>query len=137
MYNFQEKTEDFYHTVSIGKILKTCTCILLSDENRKFRGIIELSSDERIQSGKSFQEQVQLAEKFIHIAYKSDVRRMEALANDICDIIIEDLMKEYQEIFADLAALMIFFDCSAVESYTGEKMTFFHDPDGLPLELHE
>lgn len=107
LYNLQEKTEDFYHTVSIRKILKTCTCILLSDENRKFRGIIELSSDERIQSGKSFQEQVQLAEKFIHIAHKSDVWRMEALANDICDIIIEDLMKEYQEIFADLAALMI------------------------------
>ncbi|HEP7491911.1 TPA: VOC family protein [Streptococcus pyogenes] len=21
--------------------------------------------------------------------------------------------------------------------YTGEKMTFFFDPDGLPLELHE
>ena len=21
--------------------------------------------------------------------------------------------------------------------YTGKKMTFFHDPDGLPLELHE
>ena len=24
-----------------------------------------------------------------------------------------------------------------VDSYTGKKMTFFHDPDGLPLELHE
>lgn len=23
------------------------------------------------------------------------------------------------------------------DTYTGEKMTFFHDPDGLPLELHE
>ena len=21
--------------------------------------------------------------------------------------------------------------------YTGKKMTFFHDPDGLPLEIHE
>lgn len=24
-----------------------------------------------------------------------------------------------------------------VDSYTRKKMTFFHDPDGLPLELHE
>ena len=24
-----------------------------------------------------------------------------------------------------------------VNDYTGKKMTFFHDPDGLPLELHE
>ena len=24
-----------------------------------------------------------------------------------------------------------------VDDYTGKKMTFLHDPDGLPLELHE
>ena len=24
-----------------------------------------------------------------------------------------------------------------VDDYTGKKMTFFHDPDGLPMELHE
>lgn len=24
-----------------------------------------------------------------------------------------------------------------VDDYTGKKMTFFYDPDGLPLELHE
>ena len=24
-----------------------------------------------------------------------------------------------------------------VDGYTGKKMTFFRDPDGLPLELHE
>jgi glyoxylase I family protein len=23
------------------------------------------------------------------------------------------------------------------DSFTGKKMTFFFDPDGLPLELHE
>ena len=23
------------------------------------------------------------------------------------------------------------------DTFTGEKMTFFADPDGLPLELHE
>ena len=24
-----------------------------------------------------------------------------------------------------------------VDDYTGKRMAFFHDPDGLPLELHE
>ena len=24
-----------------------------------------------------------------------------------------------------------------VDDYTGKMMTFFHNPDGLPLELHE
>ena len=24
-----------------------------------------------------------------------------------------------------------------LDAYTGKKMTFFHDPDGLPLEIHE
>ncbi|MBO7108281.1 MAG: VOC family protein, partial [Verrucomicrobia bacterium] len=24
-----------------------------------------------------------------------------------------------------------------VDEYTGKKMTFFADPDGLPLEIHE
>lgn len=23
-----------------------------------------------------------------------------------------------------------------IDAYTGEKMTFFHDPDGLPIEIH-
>lgn len=24
-----------------------------------------------------------------------------------------------------------------MDQFTGRRMTFFHDPDGLPLELHE
>lgn len=30
-------------------------------------------------------------------------------------------------------------ECEPVrlDDYTGKKMTFFHDPDGLPLEIHE
>lgn len=30
-------------------------------------------------------------------------------------------------------------DCEPVrfDTYTGDKMTFFHDPDGLPIEIHE
>lgn len=38
--------------------------------------------------------------------------------------------------------VMFLYCCSACEpirldSYTQKKMTFFFDPDGLPLELHE
>ena len=33
--------------------------------------------------------------------------------------------------------LEIFAEPIRVDDYTGKKMTFFHDPDGLPLELHE
>ena len=42
-----------------------------------------------------------------------------------------------EETVKELAALGI--DCEKVrtDDYTGGKMTFFHDPDGLPLEIHE
>ena len=37
----------------------------------------------------------------------------------------------------ELAEVGIECEPIRVDSYTGKKMTFFHDPDGLPLELHE
>ena len=37
----------------------------------------------------------------------------------------------------ELAAVGIECEPIRVDDYTGKKMTFFHDPDGLPLELHE
>ena len=37
----------------------------------------------------------------------------------------------------DLAEAGIECEPIRVDSYIGKKMTFFHDPDGLPLELHE
>ena len=42
-----------------------------------------------------------------------------------------------EETLAELAKKGI--DCEAVrtDNFTGEKMTFFHDPDGLPIEIHE
>ncbi|GKS81663.1 VOC family protein [Ligilactobacillus pabuli] len=38
---------------------------------------------------------------------------------------------------ADLAARGI--ECEPIrrDTFTNERMTFFHDPDGLPLEIHE
>ncbi len=37
----------------------------------------------------------------------------------------------------ELAGLGIVCEPIRYDDYTGRKMTFFHDPDGLPLELHE
>ena len=38
---------------------------------------------------------------------------------------------------AELNAVGIDTEPIRTDEYTGKKMTFFHDPDGLPLELHE
>lgn len=37
----------------------------------------------------------------------------------------------------ELAEMGIECEPIRTDSYTGEKMTFFFDPDGLPLEIHE
>ena len=37
----------------------------------------------------------------------------------------------------ELAARGIVCEPIRVDTYTGKRMTFFFDPDGLPLELHE
>ena len=37
----------------------------------------------------------------------------------------------------ELAEVGIECEPIRVDDYTGKKMTFFHDPNGLPLELHE
>ena len=41
------------------------------------------------------------------------------------------------ETVRELAEVGIECESIRVDDYTGKKMTFFHDPDGLPLELHE
>lgn len=43
---------------------------------------------------------------------------------------VEDTVKE-------LNRLGIETEPVRVDTYTNKKMTFFHDPDGLPLEIHE
>ena len=42
-----------------------------------------------------------------------------------------------EEIVNELAARGIVCEPVRVDAYTGKRMTFFFDPDGLPLELHE
>ena len=44
---------------------------------------------------------------------------------------------DLEQIVAELAALGIECEPVRLDMFTGKKMTFFHDPDGLPLELHE
>lgn len=42
-----------------------------------------------------------------------------------------------EETVEKLESMGIVCEPIRVDDYTGKKMTFFHDPDGLPLELHE
>ena len=41
------------------------------------------------------------------------------------------------ETVAELAGKGIPCEQVRRDAFTGEKMTFFHDPDGLPIEIHE
>lgn len=48
-------------------------------------------------------------------------------------------MMKIQSDFYDLELEQMGIGCETIrlDSYTQKKMTFFFDPDGLPLELHE
>ena len=46
-------------------------------------------------------------------------------------------VESVEETVHELAQKGIVCEPIRIDTYTGGKMTFFHDPDGLPLELHE
>jgi len=46
-------------------------------------------------------------------------------------------VKSVDETVAKLNALGIETEPVRIDAFTGEKMTFFFDPDNLPLEIHE
>lgn len=46
-------------------------------------------------------------------------------------------VENIEETIAELAALGIETEPVRVDEFTNRRMTFFRDPDGLPLELHE
>lgn len=46
-------------------------------------------------------------------------------------------VEDVEETVAELARLDIPCEPVRTDTFTGKKMTFFFDPDGLPLELHE
>ena len=46
-------------------------------------------------------------------------------------------VKDVEKVRKELIDLGIKVEELRYDDYTGQKMTFFFDPDGLPLELHE
>ena len=46
-------------------------------------------------------------------------------------------VESVEEIVKELAEMGIECEPIRTDNFTGEKMTFFFDPDGLPLEIHE
>lgn len=46
-------------------------------------------------------------------------------------------VEDVEKTVAQLNELGIKCEPIRVDDYTGKKMTFFQDPDGLPLEIHE
>ena len=46
-------------------------------------------------------------------------------------------VESVEETVKDLDEIGIECEPIRTDTYTGEKMTFFFDPDGLPLEIHE
>ena len=46
-------------------------------------------------------------------------------------------VESVEETVSELKALGIETEPVRFDDVTGKKMTFFHDPDGLPLEIHE
>ena len=58
--------------------------------------------------------------------------------NDINDLdVLLTWLDSVEQTMNELAEVGIECEPIRVDDYTGKKMTFFHDPDGLPLELHE
>ena len=46
-------------------------------------------------------------------------------------------VRDIETVVAELNGMGIETEPIRRDAFTGEKMTFFRDPDGLPLELHE
>lgn len=46
-------------------------------------------------------------------------------------------VEDVEETVRKLQDLGIETEPIRMDTYTGKRMTFFHDPDGLPLEIHE
>ena len=61
---------------------------------------------------------------------------------DECASVVEDKaivfkVKSVDDTVKELNAKGIATEPVRLDDYTGKKMTFFHDPDNLPLEIHE
>jgi len=61
----------------------------------------------------------------------------EKLASPASSALVEQHLAECPACRAELEQMGIGCEPIRLDSYTQKKMTFFFDPDGLPLELHE
>lgn len=65
----------------------------------------------------------------------------DSLCSDVCSGTIYSrvafCVESVEQTVKELAEVGIECEPIRVDDYTDKKMTFFHDPDGLPLELHE
>ena len=70
--------------------------------------------------------------------WKLDLRVNELTELEACGLRhLAFCVDSVQQTVKELTAAGIECEPIRVDDYTGKKMTFFHDPDGLPLELHE
>ena len=68
--------------------------------------------------------------EMLHVAVSRTVINIIILLIAFCVDSVEQTVNELAEAGIECEPIR-------VDDYTGKKMTFFHDPDGLPLELHE
>ena len=72
---------------------------------------------------------------FIYIAFTIYMFLDSSAINFVCNLFPDaasTILNQYHN-----AGIGIECEPIRVDDYTNKKMTFFHDPDGLPLELHE
>ena len=66
--------------------------------------------------------------------------RIRDWSSDVCSSDLRHLAFATRQIETDIAELKsqgVEVEALRTDDYTGEKMVFFYDPDGLPIELHE
>lgn len=129
-FDMEDKSSsELYHTAMIQRVLKNACATILADENQKLKTGVEISLVERDTFQGSFEELLKLTEDFHQIARDSEIRRMEFLGIAGFDYIVDDIIKEYKEIFADLAALEILKFC------TDDYHTAFNISEGYDVSF--
>ena len=99
-----QDAESIFHVSKINEILKNACAEILADENSKLKSIIYGKVEEFQKYAKSFDEQIEFSEILEKITDNCEKRRLQLLGSGECDQIIDELLREYQEIFADIAA---------------------------------
>lgn len=107
VYTGKYDGEILYHASTVAKILKDECAQILADENGELKEIVKSDMDQVGAADVPFHELIDLVSKMDEIAEQCDRRRIGFLGKGDCDRIIDMLLREYQEIFADIAAFVI------------------------------